>query len=387
MQNSYILSAVRTPIGKAPRGVFKDVRPEKLLAIVLKESVTRAGLSPDDVSEIFCGCAAQEGAQAFNAAHNAKMLADFPDSVATQTVNRLCGSGAEAIRFASQVAALAKTSSDSHITIGCGVESMSNVPMTGVFPQPNLELMSKRPSAYISMPLTAERVVAEYGKKYNITRSDLDQFALESHQKAINAITQGYFKDEIIPVVNASGKTVTNDEGARADTTLELLGKLKPLFKVNGVVTAGNASQTSDGAAALVIASEERCRSLHAKPLARVVGYGVSGVAAETMGIGPVAAIPKALTSAGLTLDQIQTIELNEAFAGQALAVMKVLELDPARVNPYGGAIATGHPLGASGAIRSVTLLHRMRRDNLHYGMFSACVGGGQGVAIIYELL
>jgi acetyl-CoA acyltransferase len=384
---------VRTPVGKAPKGALRAFRPDDLAAVAIKEALARAkGLDAKDVEDVIIGCATPEAEQGMNMARIASLRAGLPVDVSAMTINRFCSSGLQAIAIAAERIMAGQGS----VAVAGGAESMSMVPMGGHKITPNPWLMDNYPDAYINMGLTAENLA----KKYGITRQQADEFSLASHQKALAAIAAGKFKDEIVPVAvsynvleaNGNGarpKTVSmtfdTDEGPRADTSMEALGKLKPAFHARGVVTAGNSSQTSDAAAASVVMSGERARELGLKPMARFVAYATAGCLPEEMGVGPVYAIPKALKIAGLKLDQIDVIELNEAFAAQALSVIKLAGLDPARINVNGGAVALGHPLGCTGAKLTATILREMERRNARYGMVTMCIGGGMGAAGIFE--
>ena len=397
MREAVIVSSVRTAVGKAPRGSLRTSRPDDLAAAVIKESLARAkGLDPAEIDDVVIGCATPEAEQGMNVARIASLRAGLPVSVSAMTINRFCSSGLQAIAIAAQQI----ISGQSEVGVAGGAESMSMVPMGGHKISPNPWLMDHYADTYLNMGLTAENLA----KKYGITREQADEFSLASHQKALAAIAAGKFKDEIAPIeVNytylengANGSSVAakpktkkitfdTDEGPRADTSMEALGKLKPVFHAKGVVTAGNSSQTSDAAAASIVVSAEKARALGLKPLARFVSFATAGCPPEEMGIGPVFAIPKALKIAGLKLDQIDVIELNEAFAAQALSVIKVAGLDPARVNVNGGAIALGHPLGCTGAKLTATILREMERRGSRYGMVTMCIGGGMGAAGIFE--
>jgi acetyl-CoA acyltransferase len=392
MQEAVIVTAVRTAVGKAKKGTLKDFRPDEMLATVISEAVKRTpNLNPEEIDDVIIGCAFPEGEQGLNVARIASLRAGLPVSVPAMTINRFCSSGLQSIAFAAERIKLGYAD----IIIAGGVESMSMVPMTGNKFSANPYLAENYPEAYISMGLTAERVA----EKYQITREMQDEFALRSHQKAIKAIQEGKFKDEIVPLkvvnkyINGKGEKVVEekvfdtDEGPRADTSLEKLAQLKPAFKEGGTVTAGNSSQMSDGAAVVIVMSEKKANELGLKPMARFVSYAVAGVPPEIMGIGPVEAIPKALKLAGLKLDDIGLIELNEAFAAQSLAVIKLAGLNEEIINVNGGAIALGHPLGCTGTKLTVTILNEMRRRNVRYGMVTMCVGGGMGAAGIFELI
>jgi acetyl-CoA acyltransferase len=394
IQDAYIVAATRTPVGKAPRGVFRNTRPDEMLAHVLKAVVAQApGIDLARIDDAVIGCAMPEGEQGMNVARIAVLLAGLPDTVAAQTINRFCSSGLQAVALAADQIRLG----NAHLMLAGGTESMSMVPMMGhkvamspkVFQDDNVAI------AY-GMGITAEKVAEEW----KVTREDQDAFAVASHQKALAAIAAGEFHSEISPysitarIPDVAGNTVRlkhavidTDEGPRADTTLEGLAKLKPVFRMGGSVTAGNSSQMSDGAAGVLLASGQAVKDYGLTPLARFVSFSVAGVRPEVMGIGPIEAIPKALKQAGLGLDALDWIELNEAFAAQALAVIRTCGLDAAKVNPLGGAIALGHPLGATGAIRTATLVHGLRRRKQKYGMVTMCIGTGMGAAGIFEAL
>lgn len=390
--NAYIVAGYRTAVGKAPRGGFRFTRPDDLAAEVIKKLVASVpALDPARVDDIIVGNAVPEAEQGMQMGRMISLLS-MPISVPGMVINRYCGSGVEAIAIAS--AKIHAGMAD--CMIAGGTESMSLVPTTGWKLAPNYELTLPHPDYYLGMGLTAEQVADQY----HITRQEQDEFALRSHQRALNAIKNGYFKEQIVPITVKetyfdadSGKkktreyVVDTDEGPRADTSLDALGKLKPVFAAGGSVTAGNSSQTSDGAGFVLVMSERMVNELNLKPIARMVTYAAMGVEPRIMGIGPVAAIPQALKQAGMKLEDIQQIELNEAFAAQALAVIKTLGINPDIVNPNGGAIALGHALGSTGARLSIQLFNEMRRQNQKYGMVTACVGGGQGVAGIYEFL
>ncbi|MDJ1481175.1 acetyl-CoA C-acyltransferase [Cytophagaceae bacterium YF14B1] len=390
--NAYIVAGYRTAVGKAPRGGFRFTRPDDLAAEVIKKLVASVpALDPARVDDIIVGNAVPEAEQGMQMGRMISLLS-MPISVPGMVINRYCGSGVEAIAIAS--AKIHAGMAD--CMIAGGTESMSLVPTTGWKLAPNYELTLPHPDYYLGMGLTAEQVADQY----HITRQEQDEFAFKSHQKALNAIKSGYFKEQIVPITVKetyfdadSGKkktreyVVDTDEGPRADTSMDALGKLKPVFAAGGSVTAGNSSQTSDGAGFVLVMSERMVNELNLKPIARMVTYAAMGVEPRIMGIGPVAAIPQALKQAGMKLEDIQQIELNEAFAAQALAVIKTLGINPDIVNPNGGAIALGHALGSTGARLSIQLFNEMRRQNQKYGMVTACVGGGQGVAGIYEFL
>jgi acetyl-CoA acyltransferase len=388
MRNAYIVAAFRTPGCKAKKGKLKDVRPDDLAAAAIKGLLDKTGINPLDVEDIIIGCAFPEGEQGMNFARVAAMKAGVPVEVPAQTVNRFCSSGLQTIAAAAEriIAGF------SDCIIAGGAESMTMIPMGGSKYSANPGLVASWPESFASMGITAELVADKYG----ISRDEQDAFAAASHVKAAAAIAAGKFTDEIIPVavenvalvngkLKKSKELVAIDDGVRGDTTAAGLGKLKPAFKANGTVTAGNSSQMTDGAAAVLVVSEAYLQKTGLKPLARFVAFSVKGVAPELMGIGPVAAIPAALKLAGLTLDDIGLIELNEAFAAQSLACVRELGIDPARVNVNGGAIALGHPLGCTGAKLTATILHEMQRTNTRYGMVSMCIGGGMGAAGIFE--
>ncbi|SHJ12951.1 acetyl-CoA C-acyltransferase [Desulfofundulus thermosubterraneus] len=389
MQEAVIVSAVRTAVGKAPRGKLRNTRPEDMAEAVLKEALARVpGLDPAEIDDVIFGCAFPEAEQGMNVTRNIVLKAGLPDSVPGVTVNRYCSSGLEAIA----IAATRIMAGFAEVYVAGGVESMSLVPMGGNKIMPDPDLMERMPEVYMGMGYTAENVA----ELYRISREDQDAFALASHQKAAAAIAAGKFKDEIVPLtvterVRQNGKLVEHsfvfdtDEGVRPDTSMEALARLRPAFKVGGTVTAGNSSQTSDGAACVVLMSGRKAASLGLKPLAVFRAYAVGGCPPEIMGIGPTVAIPKALKLAGLTREQIDLFELNEAFASQALACIRVLELDPARINVNGGAIALGHPLGCTGAKLTTTLLYEMQRRQARYGVVSMCIGGGMGAAGVFE--
>ncbi len=393
VQDAYIVAATRTPIGKSGRGYFKNTRPDDLLVAALKGAMAQVPtLDPKAIEDAIVGCAMPEGEQGLNVARIAALLAGLPNSVGGVTVNRFCASGLTALQMAADRIRVG----EADVMIAGGCESMSLVPMTGNKPSFNPSVFFKDENVGIAygMGMTAEKVA----QQWKVSREDQDAFALASHQKALAAIAAGQFADEITPVevvdrlpdlggggVIEKRRTVSIDEGPRADTSLEGLGKLKPVFAAKGSVTAGNSSQTSDGAGALIVASEAACKRFDLKPLARFVSFASRGVPPEIMGIGPIEAIPAALRYAGLKQDDMDWIELNEAFAAQALAVLNTLQIDRSKVNPMGGAIALGHPLGATGAIRAATVVHALRRKNLKYGMVTMCVGTGQGAAGILE--
>ena len=391
MKEAVIVSAVRTAVGKAPRGTLKDTRPDEMAAAVIKEAVARVGgLEPADIEDVVMGCALPEAEQGLNVARIAALRAGLPDTVAGQTVNRFCSSGLQAIATASEHI----MTGFSEVAVAGGTESMSLMPgQAGHDFAPNPYLVDHWPDVYLSMGLTAENVA----RKFSVSREDQDDYAYHSHRRAADAIRSGKFTEEILPLTvtrwesNGDGRptatpvTFATDEGVRHDTSPEALAKLKPVFAKDGVVTAGNSSQTSDGAAAVVVMSADRARSLGLHPLGVFRAFAVAGVAPEIMGIGPVEAVPKAIRLAGLRLDDIDLIELNEAFASQTLAVIRELGLDPDRVNVNGGAIALGHPLGCTGAKLTATLPYELRRRNARYGLVTMCIGGGMGAAGVFE--
>ncbi len=393
LQDAYIVAATRTPIGKAPKGAFKNTRPDDLLATILRAAVAQVpNLDPGLIEDAIVGCAIPEAQQGLNVARIGALLSGLPNTVGGITVNRFCASGLSAVAMAADRIRVG----ESDVMIAAGVESMSMVPMMGNSPSMSPAIFERDENIGIAygMGLTAEKVA----QKWQVSREDQDAFSLASHQKAIRAQQAGDFKDEITPIeivekfpnlasgqVDVKTRTISLDEGPRPETSIEGLGKLRPVFANKGSVTAGNSSQTSDGAGALILVSEKILKQFNLVPLARFVSFAVRGVPPEIMGIGPKEAIPAALKAAGLTQDQMDWIELNEAFAAQSLAVMRDLQLDPAKVNQMGGAIALGHPLGATGAIRSATVVHALRRNNLKYGMVTMCVGTGMGAAGIFE--
>ena len=393
MPEAVLVSAVRTPVGRAPKGALSTTRPDDLAAIALGGALDRVpGLDRAEVDDVILGCAQPEGEQGFNIARFAALRAQLPVEIPGVTVNRLCASGLEAIAQAD----MRIRAGGWRVVMAGGAESMSLIPMGGSKPSPNPWLAENYPASLLTMGLTAERVARHYG----ISREDQDAFALDSHQKALAAQAAGRFDEELVAVkvMNAvpgakAGKPVVTetmfaaDEGPRADTSSAALAALKPVFHAQGTVTAGNTSQTSDGAAAAVLMEAERARELGIQPLARLVAYAATGCLPEEMGMGPVSAVPTALKRAGLKLDDIGLIELNEAFAAQALAVIRELGLDPEKVNVNGGAIALGHPLGCTGAKLTATLLREMKRRKVRYGMVTMCVGGGMGAAGIFERL
>lgn len=393
LQDAYIVSATRTPIGRSHRGFFRNTRPDDLLATTLKAALAAVpALDPKAIEDIICGCAIPEAQQGLNVARIGAVLAGLPTSIAGITVNRFCASGLSAVQMAADRIRVG----EAEVMIAAGVESMSMVPMMGNSPSLSPSIFERDGDVGIAygMGLTAEKVA----QQWKISREAQDAFALQSHQRSLAAQQAGEFANEITPIevtdrtpdlgsgeAIAKTRIVSLDEGARPDTSLEGLAKLRTVFAARGTVTAGNSSQTSDGAGALILASEKACKQFDLKPLARFVSFASKGVPPHIMGIGPIEAIPAALRYAGLTQDAIDWFELNEAFAAQSLAVMNTLGLDPAKVNPMGGAIALGHPLGATGAIRSATVVHALQRKKLKYGMVTMCVGMGQGAAGIFE--
>jgi len=393
MPEAVLVSAVRTPVGRAPKGALSTTRPDDLAALAIGAALDRVpGLDRAEIDDVILGCAQPEGEQGWNIARFAALRAQLPVGIPGVTVNRLCASGLEAIVQGD----LRIRGGGNRVVVAGGAESMSLLPMGGLKPSPNPWLAGNYPAALLTMGLTAERVARHYG----VSREDQDAFALASHQKALAAQAAGRFAEELIAVKVASsvpgvkaGKPVVSetvfaaDEGPRADTSADALAKLKPVFHAQGTVTAGNSSQTSDGAAAVVLMEADRAKELGVRPLARLVAYAAVGCLPEEMGIGPIFAVPKALQRAGLTLNDMGVIELNEAFAAQALAVIRELGMDPEKVNVNGGAIALGHPLGCTGAKLTATLLGEMRRRKVRYGMVTMCVGGGMGAAGIFESL
>jgi acetyl-CoA acyltransferase len=389
MNQAVIIDCLRTPVGKAPKGTLRTTRPDDLAAIVIRRLLEKyPGVAPDEIDDVILGCANPEGESGMNMARVAALRAGLPDAVPGVTINRFCSSGLQAIAMAADRI----RSGGAQIIIAGGAESMSMIPMAGYKFAPNPWMVDHLPQIYMGMGLTAEEVQRRYG----ISREEADQFAYRSHQNALRAQAEGKFDEELVPVEiettildNGSPKTrkttFQKDEGPRADTSVEALAKLKPVFQSDGAVTAGNSSQTSDGAAAALVMSERKAKELGLKPMARFVSFAVAGVPPEIMGIGPVVAIPKALALAGLKKEDIGVIELNEAFGVQALAVIQRTGLDPVRVNPNGGAIALGHPLGCTGAKLTATILREMKRRDSRYGMVTMCIGGGQGAAGIFE--
>jgi acetyl-CoA acetyltransferase family protein len=391
MNNAYIVAGFRSAVGKAGRGGFRFTRPDDLAADVIKHLMASVpALDPERVDDLIVGNAVPEAEQGLQIGRMISLLS-LPMSVSGMTVNRYCGSGIETIAMAANRISAGMAD----CVIAGGTESMSLVPTAGWKTVPNYNIAKENPDWYLSMGLTAEAVAADY----NVSREDQDEFAYKSHQKALKAIADGVFKEQIVPItveetyLDENGKkrtrtyVVDTDEGPRADTSMEALAKLKPVFAAGGTVTAGNSSQTSDGAAFVIVMSERMVKELNLEPIARLISYGTGGVDPRIMGMGPIAAVPKALKMAGMTLNDIDLIEMNEAFAAQSIAVMRHLDFDPDKLNVSGGAIALGHPLGCSGAKLSIQQFSELRRLGKRYGLVTACVGGGQGVAGIYELL
>jgi len=391
MREAVIVAGARTPVGKAKKGTLAHVRPDDLGALVVKETLKRAGNYEGNIDDLIIGCAMPEAEQGNNMARNIGALAGLPYTVPAITINRFCSSGLQSIAYAAQGIMLGHTDT----AIAGGAESMSMIPMMGHVVRPNIKLAESAPQYYMGMGHTAEQVAGKYG----ITREDQDAFAVRSHQRAAKAIAEGKFVDEIVPVditirtVGNDNKLVektiqfSQDEGVRPDTNLEALAKLRPAFSVSGSVTAGNASQTSDGAAAVMVMDREKAESLGLKPLAKFRSFAVGGVPPEIMGVGPVVAIPKALKLAGLELSDINLFELNEAFASQSLQVIRELGLNEEIVNVNGGAIALGHPLGCTGAKLTLSLIYELKRRNEQFGVVTMCIGGGMGAAGVFELL
>ncbi|MBA3239741.1 MAG: acetyl-CoA C-acyltransferase [Acidobacteria bacterium] len=390
MRDAVIVSAVRTAVGKAPKGTLRDTRPDEMGAAVIEEAIRRAeGLEKTEIEDVVMGCAMPEAEQGMNVARASAIRAGLPVETSAMTINRFCSSGLQSIA----IAADRIRTGGAEVIIAGGLETMSMIPMGGHIIRPNPYLVEHYPDFYLNMGLATENVA----RKYEVTREEQDAFALQSHQRAAAAQDGGKFDDEVVPLkvtfeeLDDKGKktrrevSFDRDEGVRRDSTEESLAKLRPAFHVKGTITAGNASQMSDGAAATIVMSDERARALNLKPLARFVAYATAGCPPEEMGIGPVYAIPKVLKIAGLRLEDIDVIELNEAFAAQSLAVIKTLGLNPERVNVNGGAIALGHPLGCTGAKLTATLLRELERRNARYGMVTMCVGGGMGAAGIFE--
>ena len=398
VQDAYIVAATRTPVGKAPRGVFRNTRPDEMLAHVLRSVVAQApGIDVSRIEDAIIGCAMPEAEQGMNVARIGVLLAGLPNTIAAQTINRFCSSGLQAVALAADQVRLG----NADLVLAGGTESMSMVPMMGnkIAMSPQVFAREENRAIAYGMGITAEKVAEEW----KVSREDQDAFAFASHRKALAAIEQGEFRDEISPLdvvaripdlagnaIQLKQARVEVDEGPRPDTSLEGLAKLRPVFRnaqFGGTVTAGNSSQMSDGAGAVLVASEQAIKDYGLVPLARFVSFSVAGVRPEVMGIGPIAAIPKALKQAGLSKDQLDWIELNEAFAAQALAVIRDSDLDPGKVNPLGGAIALGHPLGATGAVRTATIVHGLRRHQLKYGLVTMCIGTGMGAAGVFEAL
>jgi acetyl-CoA acyltransferase len=395
VQDAYIVSATRTAVGKAPRGMFRNTRPDDLLAHVLRAAMDKCpGVDRGEIDDVVVGCAMPEAEQGMNVARIGLLLAGFPEKVAGMTINRFCSSGVQAVALAADRIRLG----EAEVMVAAGTESMSMVPMGGnkISYNPDIFLKDENVAIAYGMGITAERVAS----RWKITREDQDMFAAESHRRALHAIESGEFREEIAPYsiedkvpdlrtreIAVKARAAAVDEGPRKDTSPEGLAKLRPVFAAKGSVTAGNSSQMSDGAGAVVLMSEAALKRSGLKPLGRFLGFSVAGVPPDVMGIGPVAAIPKVLKQAGLKLDDVDWIELNEAFAAQSLAVIGELGLDRAKVNPLGGAIALGHPLGATGAIRTATLLHGLRRRGRKYGMVTMCIGTGMGAAGLFEAL
>ncbi len=389
MKEAVIVSAVRTAVGKAPKGTLKNTRSDEMGALAIKEAVARAGVDVSLIEDVIMGCAFPEASQGMNVARTSAILAGLPVEASAMTINRYCSSGLQTIAIAADRIA----TGGADVIVAGGLESMTAIPMGGNTFRPNPNLADTYPDYYLNMGLTAENLA----KKYEVTREQADEFSYGSHQKALAAIKEGKFRDEIVPMtvrideldekgrVRQKEVVFETDEGPRADTSLEGLAKLRAVFHAKGTVTAGNSSQMSDGAAAAIVMSAEKAKERGLTPIARFVSFATAGCLPEEMGIGPVYAIPKALKLAGLTLDQIDVIELNEAFAAQGLSVMKVLEMDPSKVNVNGGAVALGHPLGCTGAKLTATILQEMKRRNARYGMVTMCVGGGMGAAGIFE--
>ncbi len=394
MTNVYVVDVLRTPVGKAPRGVFKNTLPDDLLAHTIKNLIQRnQSVDWQEIGDVVIGCAMPEAEQGMNVARIASLLGGLPQGVPAMTINRFCSSGVQSIA----TAAATISNGDIHLALGGGVESMSMVPLGGNKYTANPGIFNNEHVAIAyGMGITAENVA----KRWEITREQQDEFAAESHKKAIASQHNGYFKAEISPVeitlreadlvassVREKKKLISDDEGPRADTSYEVISRLKPVFAARGTVTAGNSSQTSDGAGIALLASEQALKQYNLKPMGRLLSFAVAGVPPEIMGIGPIKAIPIALKRAGIRMDQLDWIELNEAFAAQALAVIKELELPRDKINPLGGAIALGHPLGATGTVRTATLLHGLKRVKGRYGMVTMCIGTGMGAAAVFEAL
>ncbi|WP_409271701.1 acetyl-CoA C-acetyltransferase [Neobacillus sp. SCS-31] len=391
MREAVIVAGARTPVGKAKKGSLAQVRPDDLGALVIKETLRRAGNYEGNIDDVIIGCAMPEAEQGLNMARNIAGLAGLPYEVPAITINRYCSSGLQSIAYAAERIMLGYADT----ILAGGAESMSMVPMMGHVTRPNVKLAETAPQYYMSMGHTAEKVAEKFG----VTRRDQDEFAVRSHERAARAIQEGKFNDEVVPV-DVTVRTIgsdnklkektfqfAHDEGVRPDTNLETLSKLRPAFALNGTVTAGNASQTSDGAAAVMVMEREKAESLGLKPLAKFRSFAVGGVPPEIMGVGPVVAIPKALKLAGLEVSDISLFELNEAFASQAIQVIRELNLDEDKVNVNGGAIALGHPLGCTGAKLTLSLIHELKRRNEQFGVVTMCIGGGMGAAGVFELL
>jgi len=393
MREAVIVAAARTAVGKAVRGSTKNARSDDMAAAVIQDLLRQAGsaLDPQEIDDVVMGCAMPEGSQGMNFARVIALRAGLPVDTPGQTVNRFCSSGLQTIALAAN----SIIADQADVVIAGGAESMSSVPMSGHHLSPNPHMAENAPDVYMSMGLTAERVASEFA----VSRADMDEFAYDSHRKAAAATDAGFFAEEIVPyqwqetIIGADGKPshvtkmLEQDEHLRRETSLDALAKLKPAFKAGGSVTAGNSSPLSDGAAAVIVMERAKAEQLGLLPLARFVGFAVAGVRPEVMGVGPIKAVPKALGRAGLSLDDIDLIELNEAFAAQALAVIRELEMNPARVNVNGGAIALGHPLGCTGAKLTVQLIHEMKRRHSAYGLVTMCIGGGMGAAGVFENL
>ncbi len=393
MREAVIVAAARTAVGKAVRGSTKNARSDDMAAAVIQDLLRQAGsaLDPQEIDDVVMGCAMPEGSQGMNFARVIALRAGLPVDTPGQTVNRFCSSGLQTIALAAN----SIIADQADVVIAGGAESMSSVPMSGHHLSPNPHMAENAPAVYMSMGLTAERVASEFA----VSRADMDEFAYDSHRKAAAATDAGFFAEEIVPyqwqetIIGADGKPshvtkmLEQDEHLRRETSLDALAKLKPAFKAGGSVTAGNSSPLSDGVAAVIVMERAKAEQLGLLPLARFVGFAVAGVRPEVMGVGPIKAVPKALGRAGLSLDDIDLIELNEAFAAQALAVIRELEMNPARVNVNGGAIALGHPLGCTGAKLTVQLIHEMKRRHSAYGLVTMCIGGGMGAAGIFENL
>ncbi len=391
MREAVVVAAARTAVGKAPKGTLKDTRPDEMAAAAIAEAVKRAGIEPGQVDDVILGCAFPEGEQGMNVARVALSRAGLPSSVPGMTINRFCSSGLQAIAIASEKVMCGFAD----VVVAGGTESMSMIPMGGLKQAPNPHVMETYPQLYMAMGLTAEEVA----KRWKVSREDQDAFAVASHRKAAAAIGKGHFKDEIVPLKTWVRRELPDgsqkiedlvfdvDEGFRADTTIEALAKLKPAFSLKGTVTAGNSSQMSDGAAAVVVMSDKKAAELGIKPMALFRGYAVGGVDPDVMGIGPTVAIPKVMKITGLKIEDMDLVELNEAFASQSLACIRILGMEDMmdRINVNGGAIALGHPLGCTGAKLTVTILHELARRNAKYGLVSMCIGGGMGAAGVFE--